>query len=153
MVLFDADKEAVASAQCGVAMHPQRSRCRAKRLGFDKRAAETESFVFFTQPHQGCSRQGVEGATACLAAIALQPIDLAMQVKDCALTVRAAARLVRALRLNHCESLRLAVHLIKPLSEQRPLSQGKSGYLLHQPIECLDVQCYLLANSQFALRF
>jgi hypothetical protein len=63
------------------------------------------------------------------AAVALQPVDLSMQVKSSALAVRAGARLVRTLRLNHREALRLAVHLIKPLSEQRALAQGQSRYL------------------------
>jgi len=113
-------------------MHAQRGRCRAKWLGRGQRTAKTEPSVLLAQPRQSRCRQGVEGATAYLAAVALQPIDLTVQIQAGALAVWAAARLGHALRLNHSEALRLAVHLIKALSEQRPLAQGQSRYLLHQ---------------------
>ena len=49
-------------AQRGVAMHPQRGRSLAKRLGRHQRPAGTEPFVFLAQSGQGGSRQSVEAA-------------------------------------------------------------------------------------------
>jgi hypothetical protein len=138
-------------AQRGVAMHPQRGRCLAKRLGRHQCPAETEPFVLLAQSGQGGSRQGVEGALTCLAAVALQPVDLSMQVKSSALTVRAAARLGRVLRLNHREPLLLVIEFIKPFSEQRPLAQREARNLFYQPIESLGVHGYLQAGSLFTL--